>query len=58
VSDLTEAFRTIDETVAALIASLEAVTTCLENTQEYEQSHGVHFAGVEARKLLDRITDE
>jgi hypothetical protein len=58
VSDLTEAFRTIDETVAALIANLEAVTTAIESTEQYQTSHGTHFVGVEARKLLDRITDE
>jgi len=38
-----------------LVTALENVTTWLEGTEAFEQSHGAHFVAVEARKLLERV---
>lgn len=47
----------IVDDVLTLIASLDEVTTWLEGTEAFRESHGAHTAAVEARKLLARLRE-
>jgi hypothetical protein len=44
--------------VQELVDALTEVTGWLEGSDVYSNSHGAHTAGVEARKLLERLGND